>query len=107
MEPRKIGRLPLGRPLLAVLAAVLLASGTAQAFYWNNWPGARKTPPDTLVPDDGGEPPGPFDPPPGGGPEDPEEPNEPAAPEPSTIVGGLMGLAVIGVRRWRRKLNAK
>ena len=105
MQSRTLGRIPMRRLVLAFAAALVLGGGSAQAFYWYDWPGSRTRPPDTLVP--GGEPPGGFEPPPGGGPDEPEPPQEPSAPEPSTVVAGLMGLAFVGASRLRRKLLQK
>jgi len=102
--------------LTGVCAIVLMDVQSASAFYWQNWPGSGTTTTpttssgSTVVPttpstpstpivtppdvDDSGEP---VDPLP------PDDPNTVHAPEPATLVGGLIGLGVLAVARLRRK----
>ena len=91
----------------AVFAAivVLVAASPASAFYWT-----LRVAPSIIMPTDqpGNPPPTPGanpiplppdpPPPPGGGPGDPG-----TAPEPTTAAAGLIGLGLIGMRRWLKK----
>ena len=89
----------------AVFAAiiVLVAASPASAFYWT-----LRVAPSIITPTDqpGNPPPTPGanpiplppDPPPGGGPGEPG-----TAPEPTTAAAGLIGLGLIGMRRWLKK----
>lgn len=96
------------RLLIGACAIVLMDVQSARAFYWQNWPGSGTTttpttssgstvvPTTPSTPDivDTGEP---VDPNP------PDDPNTVHAPEPATLVGGLIGLGVLAVARVRRK----
>jgi len=89
------------RVLLIAIAVIALTCAPAHAFYWRDWPGSRIKLPDTLIPDDpgsGGGPGGDFDPGPGNG-----GGNDPHVPEPGTLLASAMGLALVGLRQWRRR----
>lgn len=94
----------------AVVTVVLFTSTPAQAFFWIHWPGSRIKVPDTLTPGPepgnppttGGGPGGGTDP--GPGPDTPDHPGT-GAPEPSTLVAGAIGLAAMGVARWRKRMR--
>ncbi len=112
---------PRGRVWAAGVAAVLAAAGPANAFYWRNMPGSGVPPVPTLMtttttavpvgntqsPPTDGTPPATtpvVTPPPVIVPDPVPVLN--TTPEPSTMVAGLVGLAVTGVARWRRARKA-
>lgn len=96
------------------VAVLLVAGGSAHAFYWYDWPGSQipkeptlVTPPSLVspnIPDQPRQPgtptppvgpPVPVDKPPIGPPEH--------TPEPATGVIGLIGLGALAARKWLKK----
>ncbi len=89
------------RLLLAAVASVVglaaVIPATAQAFYFPGWPGSGIPPPNNLTP------PGSNNPPSSRPPTKRPPDNPPKVTEPTSAVAGLIGLAMIGLRRVRRR----
>jgi len=86
------------RLAVCVAAFLLLAPGSARAFYWPGWPGAGVTEPPSITPKQIEK-----ELPPPKTPIDPVDPPK-QVPEPATLVIAGLGLGALGLQRvWKRR----